>query len=344
MKAHVNIPVFIPHLGCPNQCVFCNQRTISGVEEFDPENFTGIIDTALSTVSDDTEAEIAFFGGSFTGIDRELMLNLLKAAYSYVKLGRVSSIRCSTRPDYIDEEILSILKAYGVKVIELGLQSSSDRVLTATKRGHDRECERRACRMIVDAGFELVGQMMIGLPESTAKSELDTAQFIVDVGAVGARIYPTVVFYGTELCEMTKLGVYKPLDVGEAVERSASVFDLFYKNNVRVIRVGLCASEQLESASTYHSGPNHPAIGELVINEFYRRNIIARAKELSLLSDDILKITVARGMLSKAVGQKKRNKLCIKEELGIREVTFKESDELSGYEFSLCGAGEMKCT
>lgn len=345
MKSHVNIPIFIPHLGCPNQCVFCNQRTISGVEEFDSSKLTEIIEQALSTVGYDTEAEIAFFGGSFTGIDRNLMLELLEIAYGYVKSGRVTSIRCSTRPDYIDEEILAILKKYGVKVIELGLQSTSDDVLLASKRGHDRECERRACEMIVNAGFELVGQMMIGLPESTPQTELETAQFIVDVGAVGARIYPTVVFYGTELCDMATSGVYVPIEVEEAVARSASVFDLFIKNNVRVIRVGLCASEKLESDSTYHSGPNHPAIGELVINEFYRRKITARAKELSFDSCDILKITVARGMLSKAIGQKKRNKLLIKEQLGIKDMIFAESDNLTGYELILTReVGEMKCT
>ena len=122
---HVNIPVFIPHLGCPNQCVFCNQRTISGVSEFSADDVRGIIDTALATVEDGADAQIAFFGGSFTGIDRSLMISLLEIANTYIQRGSVQSIRCSTRPDYINEEILDILKKYGVKTIELGLQSSS---------------------------------------------------------------------------------------------------------------------------------------------------------------------------------------------------------------------------
>ena len=129
MSRHVNIPIFIPHLGCPNQCVFCNQRTISGTDEFDPSRLDEIIEKSLSTVEDDAEVEIAFFGGSFTGIDRDLMLQLLDKAYSYVRCGRVCSIRCSTRPDYINEEILDLLASRGVKVIELGLQSSCDSVL-----------------------------------------------------------------------------------------------------------------------------------------------------------------------------------------------------------------------
>lgn len=345
MSRHVNIPVFIPHLGCPNQCVFCNQRTISGTREFDSDRLTEIIDGALATVEDDATVEIAFFGGSFTGIDRDLMMQLLQSAYGYVTAGRVKSIRCSTRPDYINGEILSILKKYGVKVIELGLQSTSDRVLSTTKRGHDFECERLACEMIVKAGFTLVGQMMIGLPGATPEDELETARFIISCGAEGARIYPTVVFYGTELCHMAERGEYTPLELEEAISRSAAVYDLFIKNNISVIRVGLCASENLASESTYHSGPNHPAVGELVINEFYRRNITERAKELSLSDNDIVKITVARGMLSQAIGQKKRNKLLLTGELGVKDVRFAEDGRLSGFEFLLeVEAGEKKCT
>ena len=212
MKKHANIPIFIPHLGCPNQCVFCNQRTISGVNKFDISRVSAQIDEALATVDPSCEVEIAFFGGSFTGIDRELMISLLEIAYDYIKRGKVSSVRCSTRPDYISDDILNILKKYGVKTVELGLQSASDKVLLKSKRGHTAYDEERACKMIVNAGLDLVGQMMIGLPGSTLEDELQTARFIVKSGAKGARIYPTVVFYDTELCEMSRRGEYTPLD------------------------------------------------------------------------------------------------------------------------------------
>ena len=148
MKKHVNIPIFIPHLGCPNQCVFCNQRTISGVSDFDASSVKSEIDAALATVDPSQETEIAFFGGSFTGIDRELMISLLEIAKGYISDGRVSSIRCSTRPDYINEEILDILEGYGVKTIELGLQSFDDKVLALSKRGHLSSDEYNACRLI----------------------------------------------------------------------------------------------------------------------------------------------------------------------------------------------------
>lgn len=235
MKKHVNIPVFIPHLGCPNMCVFCNQRSISGTVRYSRDDVRKTIDEALATVSPEQEAQIAFFGGSFTGIDRDEMIYLLETGYGYVKSGRVSSIRLSTRPDYIDAEILDILSRYGVKTIELGLQSMSDRVLAACKRGHTAEQGREACRMIKERGFELIGQMMIGLPCSTEEDEIYTAREICALGAHGARIYPTVVFLDTELADMAERGEYTPLSVEEAAGRSASVLDVFARTGVRVI-------------------------------------------------------------------------------------------------------------
>ena len=335
MRRHINIPVFIPHLGCPNQCVFCNQRTISGVKEFNPCDLVDIVENSLLTVGCDDEVEIAFFGGSFTGIDRSLMIDLLKTAYTYVENGSVTSIRCSTRPDYINKEILALLKKYGVRTIELGLQSASENVLRSCKRGHDFRCEIDACRMIVDSGFELIGQMMIGLPGATEDDELKTAQFIINSGARGARIYPTVVFKETELCEMSNIGDYIPLSIQEAVSRSAKAFALFYENNVEVIRIGLCASDNLISDTTYHSGPNHPALGELVISRYYYDRILEEAKKLELSSSDILKISVARGCMSKAIGQKRTNKNLLKQSLGLKEIIFSESNEIFGYSFVL---------
>ncbi|MBP3375391.1 MAG: radical SAM protein, partial [Clostridia bacterium] len=154
---HVNIPIFIPHLGCPNNCVLCNQHTISGHGEFELARARREIDEALSTIGEGVPTEIAFFGGSFTGIDRELMIALLELAEEYVRAGRVSEIRLSTRPDYIDSEILSILSRYSVKTVELGLQSLDDGVLSASRRGHDRLCALEACRSVKEAGFSLIG-------------------------------------------------------------------------------------------------------------------------------------------------------------------------------------------
>ena len=226
-KRHVNIPIFIPHLGCPNNCVFCNQRTISGHGDFKIEDVKNEIDEALSTLDENTEREIAFFGGSFTGIDRNLMIELLELAESYVKSGLVSEIRLSTRPDYINDEILDILSRYSVKTIELGLQSMCDEVLFASKRGHNSKNALLACELIKARGFSLIGQMMIGLPKSTANDEIRTAELICQSGADGARVYPTVVFADTELAEMMQKGEYLPLDTAEAVTRTKNALDVF---------------------------------------------------------------------------------------------------------------------
>lgn len=334
-KRHVNIPIFIPHLGCPNTCVFCNQRTISGVQHFEISEVKKQIDEALATVSCDVECEIAFFGGSFTGIDRELMISLLEISHEYLESGKVDSVRCSTRPDYIDEEILDILEKYGVGTIELGLQSTSEEVLARTKRGHGLDVAKRACELIVKRGILLVGQMMIGLPGATLEDELSTAKFIIDSGAVGARIYPTVVFADTELCNMTRDGEYDPLELDEAILRSAAVFKLFYEANVKVVRIGLCSSENLSGADTYFAGPNHPAIGELVLGELYYLNIKEQLGRLDLTNNatnTTVTVKVAKGQLSKAIGQKKKNRLKILTEFGLHDIHFMESEDIERYD------------
>ena len=345
MSRHVNIPIFIPHLGCPNTCVFCNQRTISGRMSFDISQTRAEIENALSTVPEGAQVEIAFFGGSFTGIERDLMVSLLELAYSYVKSGRVDSVRCSTRPDYIDSQVLDILERYGVRTIELGLQSADETVLLKSRRGHSFAAEELACRQIVERGFTLVGQMMIGLPGADIDTELRTAEFIIRAGASAARVYPTVVFRDTELCRMYARGEYEPLTLDDAVARAAAVVRRLREGGVRVIRVGLCSSENLASDATYAAGPNHPAIGELCENRIYYERITEAARSLPLNDRSILKVTVSRGDMSKAVGQRKRNKLLLKETLGVLDVVFLESDGLGAGEISVrAEEGEKKCS
>jgi histone acetyltransferase (RNA polymerase elongator complex component) len=302
------------------------------------------IDTALSTIDTSCEAEIAFFGGSFTGIDRVLMTDLLKLAYEYVSDGRVKSLRCSTRPDYIDEDILNLLKSYGVTTIELGLQSTSDHVLTLTKRGHLHFDEEKACKMIVDHGFSLVGQMMIGLPGSTLEDEINTARFIVDSGAVGARIYPTVVFYGTELCQMTSIGEYLPLELADAVERSARVLEIFLEGGVDVIRIGLCSSENLSDEEKYYAGPNHPALGEMVESAMIYNKITRLIDTAISHRGSVLRIFVGKGFMSKATGQKKTNKYRLIREFGFADVKITEDPDLSGYQLRIEEERKRECT
>ena len=333
-KRHVNIPVFIPHEGCPNACVFCNQRSISGTKRFSPESVDAIIADALSTVGEDAECEIAFFGGSFTGIDRSLMLYLLSVAQKYVDDGRVESIRLSTRPDYINDEIIADLSRFSVKTVELGLQSFSDEVLSASGRGHDAECAREACRKLKAAGFTLIGQMMIGLPGSNTESEILTAREIIDAGADGARVYPTVVFYDTELACMAERGEYVPLSNEDAVMRTKAVLDVFDRARVPCIRVGLQASENLSDESCVMAGANHSAIGELAMGELYYERICAEIERIGI-RDGELTVLVPRGAVSKAVGQKKKNKERILQKYGFRKIKFVECPDIEGYNVKL---------
>lgn len=335
---HVNIPIFIPHLGCPNNCVFCDQRKISGCVSFDESGVKAQIEEVLSTLCPNDEAEIAFFGGSFTGIDRELMIRLLLISDEFVESGRVGSVRCSTRPDYIDAEILEILREHHVKTIELGIQSMSDEVLSASKRGHTAERALEACRAVKNAGFDLIGQMMIGLPGSSLEDEIATARAICNAGADGARVYPTVVFAETELAEMTSIGSYKPLDIEDAIERTASVLDIFDRAGIPVIRVGLCSGENLSSPESVVGGANHPALGELAMGELTYRRICEEADKAILSTDPrgkTMTVYVPVGATSRAVGQKKRNILRLNEKYcknhAINRIKILEISSIIGY-------------
>lgn len=333
MARHINIPVFIPHLGCPNECVFCNQRTISGVTEFDINSVRRNIDGVLSTVTESDECEIAFFGGSFTGIDRELMLELLSIGKSYIDKGLVKSLRCSTRPDYISPDILDLLRKYGVETIELGIQSVSDAVLSACKRGHTNLETKSSCEMIISYGFSLVGQMMIGLPGATFIDEINTAMFIADIGASAARIYPTVVFNDTELRYMKESGIYQPLSLDEAVERCAAAYEIFLQRGVKLLRVGLCSSENLLSDTTYNSGPNHSAIGELVENRIFLNRISDAFIRIPEPCGKSYIISVAPNAVSKAVGQNKKNKIALIEGFSLKSLKFVSNKNLLGFDF-----------
>ena len=330
---HINIPIFIPHLGCPNDCVFCNQRTISGKSNFELSSVDREISTALSGIDkDECEVEIAFFGGSFTGIDRELMKALLNKADGYVSEGKVDSIRLSTRPDYIDEEILDILSRHKVTDIELGIQSVCDAVLRACKRGHTAEQSDRACCLIKEYGFNLVGQMMIGLPCSTPEDEINTAEFIVKAGADGARIYPLIVFANTELDRMSSGGLYTVLSEDETVERSANALDIFARNDVRVLRIGLCAQDGFDSEDTVTHGRFDPAIGEKVQNELFLRRISEQLdKTTDSLAGKTVSVCIPMGATSKVVGHKRRNIEKLRSKYGINALKIIEKTDVIGY-------------
>ena len=334
MSRHVNIPIFIPHMGCPQACVFCNQKKISGVSHFDLSTVKEQIDLVLQGVCDDDEVEIAFFGGSFTAIERELMISLLEIGRSYMNEGKVAALRCSTRPDAITPEILDILRQYGMKTIEIGVQSMSDAVLLKSKRGHTAQESVRACALIREYGFSLVCQMMLGLPGATLTDEVETAKAIVSLGACAVRIYPTVVFRESELCQMAMDGKYSPLTEDEAVTRGADVLRIFVDAGIPVIRIGLCASENLSSPDSVFGGANHPALGELILGELYYNKMCDLLQAADTDATEIC-FAVNYGALSLAVGHKKKNKKRLLDKIAPRRIRFVEDELLHGEIVSL---------
>ncbi len=288
----------------------------------------------LNTINDPTaDVQIAFFGGSFTGIDREDMIYLLKVAKKFIDSGKVSSIRLSTRPDYINKEILDILSQYGVKTIELGIQSMNNNVLYACKRGHTTKDTEDACHLIKSYGFELIGQMMTALPASTPEDEIYTAEKICELGADGARIYPTMVFHDTHLADMTKTGEYIPPEEDRLIERTEGAFAVFVKNNVPVIRIGLQSNEGLQNKSELYAGAYNDAIGEMVISRYYLKLIQKQLIDMGAPFKEPTNITVYAppGHTSKVVGHKGHNKMSIQNEYNVKYLKVLEKKDIMVY-------------
>ncbi len=335
MRKHSNIPIFIQHMGCPNQCVFCDQHTITGAHSFCEESVRQDIDAALETIGN-RECEIAYFGGSFTGIDRDQMLRLLELAREYTERGAVQGIRLSTRPDYISPEIVEILLQYPICAVELGIQSMDDAVLAASRRGHTAQDTAAACMLLRKAGIPFVGQMMTGLPAANIAIETKTAQQICEMGACGARIYPCIVFQKTPLTHMVETGTYTPMSVEEAVERSAAVLEVFDTYEIPCLKIGLHDGVRLHSPDTYFAGQHHPALGEMVRSRLYLHKIEAALQNFDLpLLKRTIRIGVAKGHVSMAVGQNKENKRRILEKSRAKSVKILENPCLHGYNITV---------
>jgi histone acetyltransferase (RNA polymerase elongator complex component) len=303
MKKHVNIPVFIPHYGCPNDCVFCNQRKITEKKCYSREEVISEIETALSTINrTSTEVELAFFGGSFTAIEKSYMVSLLERAKLYIDEGLFEGIRISTRPDCINEEILILLKKYGVTSIELGCQSMNDKVLGLNRRGHKAEDVKKAATLIKKNGFELGLQMMTGLYGDNNDGAIKTAKEIIALAPKTVRIYPTLVLKGTYLAELYERGEYSPQPLEEGVELTSNLLLMFEKANINVIRVGLHTVE----SDGFVAGPWHPAFGEMCQSRIYRKRVL-EVIEKEKIPKGNLKIFVPFGCVSKMVGVKKSN-------------------------------------
>ncbi len=323
---HSNISIFVPHIGCPNMCSFCNQRYITG-KTIAPKVQVVIDPLNLAVNSKNYNpqtTEFAFFGGSFTAINRNYMLRLLKAAYRFVEKGIVAGIRISTRPDAIDDEVLSLLKQYGVTSIELGAQSLNDNVLMLNNRGHSVRDVINSSKLIKKYGFSLGLQMMTGLYGDCDEYSIKTAQEIIKLQPDTVRIYPTIVLKNTDLAALCIDNKYKPQTLDSAVEICSELLLMFNEANIKVIRLGLHSIEE----NSYIAGPWHPAFSELCHSKIFFKN----AKKI-LTEKGTYTLYVNPSAVSKMIGQRKENINELKK-LGF-DCVVKSSDLCNDYEIKV---------
>ena len=301
---HINVALFVPDEGCPHRCSFCNQKTISGkVTPLEADEIDKAVQVALKNIGCN-EGEIAFFGGSFTAIDRNYMTELLSRAYRYVEQGLFKGIRISTRPDCISEEILDILKKYGVTAIELGCQSMIDDVLLLNTRGHSEEDVVLSARLIKEYGFELGLQMMTGLYGDSDDGAVKTAEKIIALSPDTVRIYPTVVLEGTKLCELYRKGEYTPQTVEQAAELCKKLLVMFEEKGIKVIRLGLHSGGNVDEG--FVAGAYHPAFREICESKIYFDKVLEAIKNEGI-SEGEIEITVGSSFVSMLTGQKRCN-------------------------------------
>lgn len=319
MKTHAIIPIFVPHEGCPNDCVFCNQRVITAREKApDKAETVRIIESHLKQIGKNpgiSHIEIAFYGGSFTGISMERQAEYLSIAERYKEAGRVQAIHLSTRPDYINEEILGQLAFFGIDVVELGVQSFDEEVLLQSGRGHGREAVYRSAEMIKERGIDLGIQLMVGLPGDSYEKSIASAREAVALNPAVARIYPAVVLKDTALYKMYLKGQYQPLTEADAVRTVKDMLRIFYRADIDVIRVGLKSSDNLASGGTVGGGTYHPAFRQVAESALAREDLeemlAEQLKRIPESNQTGLRTTfyAAPESFSNMIGMKKSNKL-----------------------------------
>ncbi len=330
MKRKINIPIFVSHQGCPNDCIFCNQKRITGVwEEESAERVKQKIDAFLETCRKvEAEKELAYFGGSFTGLDTEKQLSYLRLAQPYIASGAIQGIRISTRPDYIDKETCDRLFQYGVTTVELGVQSMFSEVLRKNKRSMEPEAVHHAVSLLRQYPFSLGLQMMTGMYGSDAKKDWETAGQIIALGPDFVRIYPTVVLKDTALFDLYQQGEYQPMSLSDSVALSAKLLDLFDEAKIPVIRLGLMAGEEVNEAEAI--GPYHSSYRELCESCRIRKKLESELSSKNTLHTSNLHVICNPSLVSQVIGNKRANLIYFKEKYGITLSVTQDAEE-KGY-------------
>ena len=304
------LPFFIPHIGCPYICVFCNQPRISGQQEMvSVDTIRRAIREAISEQGHKGQWEVAYFGGSFTSIPQEVQNTLLEPATEAFQQGLIQGIRLSTRPDAIREDRLKELYTSGVRTIELGVQTLEESMLVEAKRGHTVEDVEQACKMIREEGITLGIQLLPGLPGETWTTLVKTAVKAGQLQADLCRIYPVIVIEDTELADRVREGSYVPLTIEQAVTYSAFLKSYLEGKGTQIIRVGLQSTEDFDAGRGIVGGPYAAAFGELVVNYEWRQQIQQTIEEHLEVFGVIHKVILEypRPFTSKIRGLKNRN-------------------------------------
>lgn len=301
------LPIFIPHLGCPHQCVFCNQKKISGQAQATLDSARKQITNWLTWFKPGPEQEAAFYGGSFTGLEPELQERLLELTDDLLERKIIGRVRCSTRPDYIDRERLRILQRHSVTTVELGVQSLDDQVLRKAERGHTAYQVEEAMHLLKQFGFTTGMQLMVGMPEQSFESLQTTIETTVKLKPDLARIYPLLVIKGTPLEASYLAGQFQPLTLEEAIEQASYAYDKLVAAGINVIRIGLQADQELCQPGNIVAGPFHPSMGELVKSRSLRNAITPSLGKLHSSGVKEVFLELPEKQLSKLLGLNKCN-------------------------------------
>ena len=316
------IPIFLPHAGCPHQCVFCNQASITGIKKnaLTAENVRDRVEAFLKHNRKQRKpVQIAFFGGNFLGLPPEVVKQMLVEATRFVHQGHVDSLRFSTRPDTIDRRRLEIISDFPVSTVELGVQSMDTGVLAAARRGHTRADTIAAVNLLREVDYKIGLQIMVGLPGDDSEKNLETGRQIVNLSPDFVRIYPTVVIKYSPLARWYQNGTYVPLTLEQAVRQVKDLFLMFRSTGIEIIRMGLQHSVDFDKPDTILAGPYHPAFGHLVYSELFLDNAILTIKSERIKGGTVA-IRVHPINVSKMRGQKNKNIKTLKQQFHFNSV------------------------
>lgn len=320
------IPFFIPHSGCPHQCIFCNQKNITG--QGSPVDLSTIPQTIGEYIKSNSKpgpVHIAFYGGSFTALSREQQETYLKAVHPFILSGHIDSIRLSTRPDCITRENLALLKAYHVTTVELGAQSMDDAVLSLSNRGHTADDTRNGVQLLKEGGFFAGLQLMPGLPGDSPDCFMATVEKIIDLKPDFVRIYPALVIRNTPLAYLYQSGQYRPLTLNNAIALCHKALIRFDQAGIDVIRVGLQPTEELDRPGTVLAGPYHPAFRQLVESSLLLEKMRTVLRNRYPGAGPVVLLVNPRD-LSAAIGQRRSNIVHLKKEFGLDDIQIKEGN------------------